>query len=293
MILDVNNHTGIWYYFDGAVEMLPLNIGMGVFGLYGIPFIIIQAICFYKIIWEEKNLLHCWFATVYCQATLTYLYTSIPKGRGLLSDHTTDFTIAVLVLCGIHAFFAWVMAWRNKVFPKTGAPMKRMVAKIIKLAFSLFYVMVIIWVYFGVCLPIKTIVDPSYWDIDFQSDRVAREKVRGACHKLLFNFAWLGGHHDAFIALVKVGNKDSIPYLIRSLKGLEKKYPNEKNSGFVICTYGHCEEALEQLTGMEVDWDSETWMNWWKQTGRYLPFNEETRQLGLPIEKNVNPKTQE
>ena len=165
--------------------------------------------------------------------------------------------------------------------------MKRIVVKIIMLTVLLFS-LVATWVYFGVCIPIKTIADPSYRDADFKNDHVACDKVRDACHKLLFHFAWLGGHHDAFIALIKVGNKDSIPYLIRSLKGLEKKYPNEKNSGFAICTYGHCEEALWQLTSMKVDWCSKVWMNWWQQTGRYLPFDEEKRQLALPLTNGVN-----
>ena len=166
--------------------------------------------------------------------------------------------------------------------------MKCIIMKSLALVLLLFCVAAT-WVYFGIYIPIKTINNPSL-DIYFLDDHVVREKIRNACHILLFNFAWFGGHHDAFITLVQVGNKDSIPYLIRSLKGLEKKYPNEKNSGAVICTYGHCEEALEQLTGMEVDWDSETWEKWWKQTGRYLPFDEEKRQLVLPIETIIDPQ---
>jgi len=292
VILDVNNHTSVWYYFEEAVFMLPIHIGGGIIGLYGIPFIIIQAMCFYQIIWKGKNLLHSWFATAYCQATLMYLFTSIFGERRFLWEYTKDFAIAVLFLVGIHVFLTCFMAWQKMTlpFPKTITTTKRIGVKIITLIFLLFTTAAT-WVYFEIWLPSRMIANSSKWETDCNGYLVPGEKIRDTCHKVLkYRF---GNHHDAFIALVRVGNKDSIPYLIRALKRLEKEYPNEKNSGFVICTYGHCEEALEQLTGIEVDWDSETWMNWWKKTGRYLPFNEETRQLVLPVETIIDPKTQE
>ena len=158
--------------------------------------------------------------------------------------------------------------------------MKRIIVKIIALLLSLLCVAAT-WVYYGVWIPARTISDLSTWNPDygFQGE-MPREKIRNACHKLLFNFSWDGGHHDAFLALQKVGNKDSIPYLIRSLKGLERKYPNAITSGFVICTYGHCLEALDALTGMEeLGDDHKAWKKWWIETGRYLPFDEEKGQL--------------
>jgi len=113
MIFGMSHDAFDWGDLVEMLVVLPFISGAGILGLYGIPFVIIQIICFHQIICEEKNLLHSWFATAYCQVTLTYLFTSIWEERGLLREHTTDFAIAVLVLGGIHAFFAWFMAWRT------------------------------------------------------------------------------------------------------------------------------------------------------------------------------------
>ena len=118
MIFNLPHNTLNWSDLLETPMVLFFINGMGILGLYGIPFIIIQVICFYQIIIEEKNLLHGWFAAAYCQATLTYLFLSIPGGYGFLSEHAIDFAIAVLFLGAIHAFITWVMIWRNKT-PKT------------------------------------------------------------------------------------------------------------------------------------------------------------------------------
>jgi len=155
--------------------------------------------------------------------------------------------------------------------------MKRIIFKIVTLMLLLLC-LVIIGFYFEIIKPIKTITNTSQWDPDYGfQGKMPCKKIRNACHKLLF---WFGDHHGAFLALQKVGNKDSIPYLIRSLEGLEKKYPDALTSGFVICTYGHCLTALDALTGMEeLGNDYKTWKKWWEETGRYLPFDDTKGQL--------------
>ena len=160
--------------------------------------------------------------------------------------------------------------------------MKRIIVKIATLV-SLLFCIAVLWGYFEIWIPNRMIADSSKWDPDNGFRGIMpREKIRNACHKALkYRF---GNHHVAFITLTRVGNKDSIPYLIRGLKWLELEYPNAKSSGVVVDTYGNCVGALWQLTGMEVDWDSVTWEKWWKQTGRYLSFNEDKRQLFLPNE---------
>jgi len=118
MILNVNNQTFYWNDLVGAAAMLPFISGMGILCLYGIPFVVIQVICFHQIIFEGNNLLHNWFATAYCQAILMYLSTSVVQGRGFWREHTTDLAIALFVLGILHAFLTWVIIWSNKKLRK-------------------------------------------------------------------------------------------------------------------------------------------------------------------------------
>jgi len=48
--------------------------------------------------------------------------------------------------------------------------------------------------------------------------------------------------------------------------------------------HAHCVGSLQKLTGMKFRGDYDAWKDWWKQTGQYLPFDEEKGQLVLPKE---------
>jgi len=153
--------------------------------------------------------------------------------------------------------------------------MKRIIIKSIALVVTLFCVAVT-WFYLEMWIPYKTVSNSGQWNPDngFQGE-MPRKKIRDACHKILrYRFAV---HYDAFYALEKVGNKDSIPYLIRALKWQNLEW---QNCEFTPCSC--CISSLEKLTGMEFEDDHEKWERWWKQTGRYLPFDEEKGQLILP-----------
>jgi len=120
-----------------------------------------------------------------------------------------------------------------------------------------------------------------HWTISNPNQERSPKKIRDACHASLRN--WVAGGHDAFLALEDVGNKDSIPYLIRALKWQNVQHGKALANGEPIeCTYGHCLCALEKLTGMNFEGDYKAWRNWWRQTGRHLPFDEEKGQLVLP-----------
>ena len=134
------------------------------------------------------------------------------------------------------------------------------------------------WFYLGVWIPKKTISNSAQWGLG--KEHVSDEKIRIACHKILRN--WLVGDHDAFLILGHIGNKDSIPILIHALKWQNWQHKKDMEAGEgVVCTYSHCRESLEKLTGMNYGYDYGTWKNWWKQTGRHLPFDEEKGRLTL------------
>ena len=140
----------------------------------------------------------------------------------------------------------------------------------------LFLCVAVAWLYLEMWLPHRTIYNSRQFDLE--KDYRARKKVRVACHKVLNQR--IGNHHDAFITIQYVGDKDSIPYLIRALKRLEARYPQEvADKKFGLCTFGHCRSSLEKLSGMEFGWDYKAWEKWWEQTGRHLTFDEEKGQL--------------
>ena len=149
--------------------------------------------------------------------------------------------------------------------------MKRVVIKSIALI-VLFLCVAAVQFVLGVGLP--------HWMISISDQEWPPKKIRDACHASLRN--WATGGHNAFITLEREGNKDSIPYLIRALKwqNVQNGKPNEDVG--VVCTHAHCMDTLEKLTGMNFRGDYKAWCKWWRQTGRYLPFDEEKGQLGLP-----------
>lgn len=74
-----------------------------------------------------------------------------------------------------------------------------------------------------------------------------------------------GAHHDAFILLTDCGNAKSIPLLIRALRW----YPS--SDGVMVCTKGHCLDALRTITGHNAGISHEAWAKWWDATGRHYP----------------------
>jgi len=141
------------------------------------------------------------------------------------------------------------------------------------------------WFYLGVLIPHRTVSKSAQWDPDYGfRGEMPRKKIRDACHKILRN--WFAGDHDTFLALKKVGNRDSVPYLIRALKWQNVIHRKDiANGELVECTYGHCIDALAKLTGMDFEMDYEAWLVWWEQTGRHLPFDEEKGHLVLQDEE--------
>ena len=140
------------------------------------------------------------------------------------------------------------------------------------------------WFYLEVLLPYRTITDLSWWiPIRAEKEYVPNSKVRNACHKALkYRFTY---HYDATLALRYVGNKDSIPYLIRTLKWEYLKRQDKMMPGNrLLGTLGYCVGSLEKLTGMDFGTDCAAWEKWWKETGQHLPFDETKGQLVLPEE---------
>jgi hypothetical protein len=86
------------------------------------------------------------------------------------------------------------------------------------------------------------------------------------------------GTHDAFLHLARIGNKDSVPLLIRALRG--EKLPTD---GMTVCTTGHCIGALRSLTGEDFGADYVKWEQWWNTTGHALsPTNFHERVVNRP-----------
>jgi hypothetical protein len=81
------------------------------------------------------------------------------------------------------------------------------------------------------------------------------DEMREAIHKLI---AW-NGSHDGFIMLESIGNETSVPLLIRSLGRAPE---DDRKSGHVECTWGHCKDALVAITGEDFGYDVEKWKDW-------------------------------
>jgi len=80
---------------------------------------------------------------------------------------------------------------------------------------------------------------------------------RKVLHRIL---RWPGVHHDAYIALIEVGEETSVPFLIKSLQW-QPRTPD----GLMVCTKGHCLEALKRITGADAGIEYEDWAAWWEE----------------------------
>lgn len=81
--------------------------------------------------------------------------------------------------------------------------------------------------------------------------------LRAACHRVIS--AGRPNCHDAYLTLQTCGDKTSIPLLIRALR--HEAPPTEE--GNLVCTTGHCIEALSKLTGRDFGYDPDKWQAWW------------------------------
>ena len=156
---------------------------------------------------------------------------------------------------------------------------KKVVVKGIVLVL-LFLCVAVTWFYLEFWLPHRTIYD-NLLHPDIQEDYILRKKVRDACHKVLSYR--IGNFNSAFNGIVEVGDKDSIPYLIRTLKRLNQKSENEMPFHNHYTKY--CVGCLRRLTGMKLGLNYKDWEDWWEQTGRHLPFDEEKGHLILQDEE--------
>lgn len=77
----------------------------------------------------------------------------------------------------------------------------------------------------------------------------------------------VGGHHDAFLVLFRVGDAESIPYLLTGLRW----QPYTGKGGGMPCTKAHCLEALRRITGHDAGRNYNDWAEWWASTGSKLP----------------------
>jgi hypothetical protein len=78
----------------------------------------------------------------------------------------------------------------------------------------------------------------------------------------------MGNHHDAFLLLEKVGDKESVPLLMNALKWQDLP---EDEDDLLVCTTTHCLEALQSLTDHDAGDDHRAWKKWWAETGSELP----------------------
>jgi len=175
--------------------------------------------------------------------------------------------------------------------------MKRMIRMILK---SLVMIVLILgaaatWVYLEIWYPCRMIARTD-WK---QGDYASHKKIRDACHTLLRYPYLFGGYHHLYASknVERVGNKDSIPILIRAGKRqtrICRMMPeNHQMLEFSGCYLG----ALYTLTAMPLgnrfssteiplEDEYEIWERWWNETGRHLPFDEERGQLML--QENLN-----
>jgi len=108
---------------------------------------------------------------------------------------------------------------------------------------ALFY-----WQYWG----------PRRFLMKFESlESMSPAEQRKVLHRIL---RWPGMHHDAYIALIEVGDETSVPFLIRSLQ-----WQPRSTGGLMICTKAHCLEALRKISSEDVGTEYEDWAAWWEE----------------------------
>jgi hypothetical protein len=111
-IFDSFNGTDLSYYFVEACTSWLLCPLLGILGLWGIPFFIIQTTCFYQIVWAEKPVLHRFFIIAYSQLALAFLTQSFSIGWNW--DDTIALGLALLVIGLFHGMGFWVVGFQRQ-----------------------------------------------------------------------------------------------------------------------------------------------------------------------------------
>jgi len=75
----------------------------------------------------------------------------------------------------------------------------------------------------------------------------------------------MGNQHDAFVILMHVGTRESVPYLIRALRW----QPHTAAGGRMACEKMHCLEALRNITRVDLGNNYEDWAAWWEEQGKW------------------------
>ncbi len=74
--------------------------------------------------------------------------------------------------------------------------------------------------------------------------------------------------HDGCLGLRVHGDHSSIPILIDALGRARDDGEFGSANEVVVCTWGHCAEALETLTGKSFGLDVDAWRDWWDAEGK-------------------------
>ena len=96
-------------------------------------------------------------------------------------------------------------------------------------------------------------------------DAASKDELKEVAQRVLT--CPVGGHHDAFLVLSRVGDTESIPYLLAGLRWL----PDTPKGGVMPCTKMHCLSALRRITGHDAGLNYTDWAEWWASTGSKLP----------------------
>ena len=82
--------------------------------------------------------------------------------------------------------------------------------------------------------PNRLLSDPQFLQ------RASQSELRRTAHDVL-RYPY-GNDHDACLALLRVGDATSVPYLQRAIRRQQGKTP-----GLMECTEAHCREALDRI----------------------------------------------
>jgi hypothetical protein len=63
--------------------------------------------------------------------------------------------------------------------------------------------------------------------------------------------------HDPCVHLIEIGDATSVPHLIGALK-----YFPDREEKEIVCTWDHCVEALEKITGDHPGVSYSAWRRW-------------------------------
>ena len=98
-------------------------------------------------------------------------------------------------------------------------------------------------------------------DINWRSKASPAEQLSLA-HKIL---QWgFGDPHDAFLIVLEQAQPESMHCLMTGLRRQE----HTASGGVMVCTKGHCLEALRRITNHDLGSNYEDWIDWWRANRR-------------------------